>query len=397
MMTGTRSCTLVTLGVHLAMSGCHRGESIRPDPFGSDDRWEAGPGDAEAGASSKDPPAPKPGWTEQRDGIACRHPDVKADCEGGWCRIPAGCFVMGSPETEWNHPAYTENQVAVLLTHDFVIGQYEVTQGEWTAKGLLNPSGPFPPRPDGGVVIGDPDADRSGGDCIDDPKCPVGNVTWFEAVQFANLLSAAHSPALSPCYALEGCTGDVGTGMKCTTVSLTAPTVYDCEGYRLPTDAEWEYATRAGTRTAFYSGDITPQADFSSCYEDLNLDAIAWYCVNSRRLTHPVGQKLPNAWWLYDTLGNAQEWSNDFDFGAPNPSGPLRNPGDNFASQRPERRRRGGVATGWSPLLRAASTVLGLPWYGRINQLGFRLARTLPADRDSGESNAGHVDGDASK
>ena len=352
--------------IYVMGSGCGRSENAtRPEaglPPTSADVGGDNPIDSPADRPPLLPPGSLPGWEEQRDGIVCRHPPAHGDCEGGWCRIPAGCFGKGSPLEEPGRALYAEDQVAVVLTHDFLIQQHEMTQGEWTAMGLPNPSGPSPKD--------------NAADCTEDPKCPVGNVTWFEAAQFANMLSAAHQPPLPTCYRFDGCIGEMGAGMSCASASLATASIYECEGYRLPTDAEWEYAARAGTRTSFYTGDITPrQGDY--CYgSDPALEAIAWYCNNAGRKTHPAGTKLPNSWMLYDMLGNVDEWIHSPQTGDPPPPGPLYDPGGAI-SQKDSKMQCGGSATGWPTLLRAANR-LSFNWRFRNPLFGFRLLRSLP-------------------
>jgi sulfatase modifying factor 1 len=226
------------------------------------------------------------------NGPDCIHPDVVESCSDGWCKIPAGCFTSGSPEDEMGHGARSEIQNQVTLTRAFEIQQYEVTQGQWEDAGFTDPS-TF--GPDGSGLCAELD-------------CPVENINWYEAVAFANRMSELHVPVLPPCYTMENCTGEVGKGMVCETVTVNAPTIYECEGYRLPTVYEWEYAARAGTATAFYFGDITYYEIPVECNVDENLDLIGWYCKNSEDRTHPVGQKEPNAWGLCDMAGNISEW-----------------------------------------------------------------------------------------
>jgi len=113
-------------------------------------------------------------------------------------------------------------------------------------------------------------------------KNPVEQVRWSDAVRFCNKRSEAEG--LQPCYDLKT--------WKCN---------FDSPGYRLPTEAEWECACRAGTTTPYYFGD-----------DPAKLPLYAWYDKNSGGHPHPVGQKQPNPWGLYDMCGNVWEWCNDF-------------------------------------------------------------------------------------
>ncbi len=137
--------------------------------------------------------------------------------------------------------------------------------------------------------------------------------------------------------------------------------------YRLPTEAEWEYAARAGSTTAFPNGGITMTDN--SCDYDPNLDAIGWYCGNSDRETHPVAQKQANAWGLFDMSGNIREWIQDWygDY----PIGSVTDPtGPSTGSSRV---LRGGSWNDHAWICRSAYRYWISP-DNRIFSLGFRLA-----------------------
>jgi formylglycine-generating enzyme len=314
---------------------------------------------AAADASSQlplDPAGPIiTGWEDTVEGFLCRHVAVERNCQDGWCRIPAGCFVMGSPETEFSRGMYDERLTAVTLTHPFEIAEHELTQEEWGRLVPRNPTGPGP------YVNG----------CVS-PDCAVGQVSWFDAVWYANELSKRHNPPLAPCYDLQDCTGEPGASLSCTSAITVPGTPYACEGYRLATEAEWEYAARAGTRTAYYSGDITVTAHG---VPDPNLEEIAWYAANSNKTTHPVAQKRPNRWGLFDMLGNSDEWVDERPI-FNDPAGPLTEPTSSGAIL-DYRVLKGASARDWSDWLRVADWDYMTP--GALGQgVGIRLVRTLP-------------------
>ena len=253
--------------------------------------------------------------------------------------IPAGTFTMGSPSTE-SCRGSDETQHKVTLSRGFKMSATEVPQGAFEALMGYNPS--------------------RFSDCGAD--CPVETVSWHEAAAYSNALSELDER--TPCYSCSGS----GTGVTCQEHGAFSGTkLYQCPGYRLPTEAEWEYAYRAGTTTAFYNGGI------SSCGgTDPNLDKIGWYRQNSGSETHPAGKMMANTWGLYDMAGNVWEWCHDW--GTTYPTTGVTDPVGTSGSSRVF---RGG---GWdydAGFCRAAVRFSYSPG-GRFNSLGFRLARSVP-------------------
>ena len=246
--------------------------------------------------------------------------------------VKGGKFLMGSPESEnWRSSDETQHEVSVS---DFDIARYEVTQSEYSELMHDNPS----------TFHGD--------------KLPVENVTWLEAVRFCNAKS--ESEGLTPVYKIDGAK---------VTWDLSA------NGYRLPTEAEWEYACRAGTTTPF-NLEHSIGADEANFYGHYPYEIEENYFSQHKLSTKPgiyrgetvdVGSFTPNKLGLYDMHGNVGEWCWDIyaEYDSSLPTGP---------ESGTRRVNRGGGWNDFAKNMRSAYRAAA-PQERRLYNVGFRLVR----------------------
>lgn len=170
---------------------------------------------------------------------------------------------------------------------------------------------------------------------------------------------------------LPNCTGSPGNGLECDSAIPLWPKGYGCRGYRLPTEAEWEYAARAGTTTAWYSGGNG--VDGETCLPNTYLNDLGWFCSNSGGTTHPIGLADANDYGLFDLYGNVREWCWDFFSTTYFESSPGVDPlGPDSGDCRV---RRGGSFSESARYLRSASRYC-YPGGKALQNLGFRVVRT---------------------
>jgi formylglycine-generating enzyme required for sulfatase activity len=248
-------------------------------------------------------------------------------CSSGgknFIRIKSGTFTMGSPSSE---PEREDNEALhQVKVSGFSMGKYEVTQAEYEAVMGANPSE------------------------FKGANLPVGKVSWFDAVRYC--IQRSEQEGLASPYTLEG---DKVTWDR------------KANGYRLPTEAEWEYACRAGTTTPFSTGSsiTTDQANYNGEYPYNNYPE-----GKNREKTIEVGSFEPNYWGLYDMHGNAFEWCWDWygEYSVGNQTDPMG------AASGIVRVVRGGSSGNDASSLRSAFRGRSAP-SGRFSFLGFRLVR----------------------
>jgi len=258
-------------------------------------------------------------------------PTITTQYGGELVLIPAGFFEMGS-----RYGREGEKPVHTVWIDSFLMDRHEVTQAEYEKHGQIE-AFPNPSHFQGADL-------------------PVEQVTWPQAARYCNARSRFER--LQPCY-------NENTG-ACD---------FEATGYRLPTEAEWEYACRAGT-----------DSDYSFGSEARRLGDFAWFADNSAKKTHPVGRKKPNPWGLFDIHGNVAEWCQDvYDLGyykastAKNPRGP--DDGKEYVL-------RGGSWKSSADALRSFYRIGENPGFSDAclarDAIGFRCVRKAPPSKDAG-------------
>jgi formylglycine-generating enzyme required for sulfatase activity len=258
-------------------------------------------------------------------------PVIKTQSGGELVTIPAGFFEMGSRSGRDE-----EKPVHKVWLDSFLMDRHEVTQSEYEKLGKIE-AFPNPSHFQGADL-------------------PVEQVTWPQAARFCNARSRLEG--LQPCYNED-----------------TGACDFEANGYRLPTEAEWEYACRAGTNSGYSFGD-----------DARKLGDFGWFADNSGKKTHPVGRKKPNAWGIFDMHGNVAEWCQDLydpNFYKASPEKTPRGP-----AEANENVLRGGSWKSPADALRSSYRIGETPGFSDAclarDAIGFRCVRTAPSSKDAG-------------
>jgi len=258
-------------------------------------------------------------------------PKITTPSGGELILIPAGFFEMGS-----RYGREQEQPVHRVWIDSFLMDRHEVTQAEYEKLGKIE-AFPNPAH-------------------FQAADLPVEQVTWPQAARYCNARSRLEG--LEPCYNED-----------------SGACAFEASGYRLPTEAEWEYACRAGA-----------DSDYSFGSEPRQLGDFAWFAGNSAKKTHPVGRKKPNAWGLFDMHGNVAEWCQDVYMPGYYKASPANNPrgpddGNEYVL-------RGGSWKSPADAVRSACRIGENPGFSDAclarDAIGFRCVRKPPPSKDAG-------------